>query len=623
MAVVDLDDHVHELRVFRGRVVTAVGFVALLAVMLAARLIVLQVVQYEHFATRSDENRLKIIPVPPTRGLIYDRSGQLLAQNRPSYRLEITPEEVDDMDATLARLAQLIDLRPLDIERFDRLRQRKPAFEAVPLRFNLNEDEVASFAVNRHHFPGVEIAARLSRHYPIGEEIVHAIGYVGRIDERELKQVDTAEYAGSSHIGKVGVEGAYEDTLHGQVGHQRVEINAAGRVVGILEETLPRPGKNLYLTIDVGLQRAALDALGEFTGAVVAIDPRNGDVLALVSKPGYDPNLFVNGIEPEQYRALSTNPDRPLFNRALRGQYPPGSTIKPFYGLAALELGVQRADHGTYCPGYFRLPGQTHRFRCWKKGGHGYMNLDRAIVQSCDTYFYDLAVKLGINRMHDFMTHFGFGVKSKIDIGGEVSGVMPSPEWKRATKGTPWYQGETVIAGIGQGYMLTTPAQLANAAAIMANRGHGFHPRLVYALGDPLTGAMEMLPPRPMEPMAVQAESHWDYVFDSMEQVVHSPRGTARRIGQGIDYRVAGKTGTAQVFSIKQNEEYDERKIDKRLRDHALFIAFAPVEAPRIALGIIVENGGHGGSAAAPVARRVFDHFFGAATTTAASEGDS
>jgi penicillin-binding protein 2 len=610
VSATNLDNHHEEQRIFRARVTAALAMAGLLALIVGARLVYLQILQYEHFATRSDENRLKILPIPPTRGLIYDRNGVLLARNRPSYRLEITPEQVEDLDQTLERLGRLVALRPVDLERFERLRRRKPAFEGIPLRFRLTEDEVARFAVNRHHFPGVEIAARLSRHYPLGHEVVHAVGYVGRIDERELKRVDGADYAGTSHIGKVGVEGAYEDTLHGHVGHQRVEINAAGRVVGVIEETLPSPGRNLYLTIDVGLQITAKAALGEFNGAVVAIDPRSGDVLALVSKPGYEPNAFVNGIETEDYRALRTDPNRPLFNRALRGQYPPGSTIKPFLALAALELEVQRPDQATYCPGFFRLPNHSHRYRCWKKAGHGYMDMDRAIVQSCDTFFYDLAHKMGIERMHQFMSFFSFGVRTGIDIGGEITGIMPSPEWKRANRGMPWFPGETVIAGIGQGYVVTTPLQLATATAVLASRGHGRHPRVVYALEDPVSRETTLLPPRPMEPMPLRDPANWDYLVDSMTRVVHSDRGTARRIGAGIPYQIAGKTGTAQVFGIKQDEEYDEEKVAKRLRDHALFVAFAPAEAPRIALAVVVENGGHGGSTAAPVARKVLDHFF-------------
>ncbi|MGB0722925.1 MAG: penicillin-binding protein 2 [Gammaproteobacteria bacterium] len=613
MATYNLDTHVKEIRIFRGRTLVAVLFSFLLMAALAARLVYLQVLNHEVYATRSDENRLKIIAVPPIRGLIYDRNGVLLAENRPSYTLEITPEQTPDLDAALDELGKLIQLDERDLKRFHRLRRRKPAFEGIPLRTQLSDEEVARIAVNRHRLRGVEIATRLTRHYPAGTEMAHVVGYVGRIDEDELRKLeDPANYAGTNHIGKVGVESAYEDTLHGFVGLRRVEINAAGRVVRVIEDIPSQPGQNLYLSVDSRLQKVADEALGDYNGSVVAIDPRNGDVLALVSKPGYDANLFVNGIGVKDYRALADDRKRPLFNRALRGQYPPGSTVKPFFALASLEMGLNTYDRTMFAGPYFQLPGQSHKYRDWKKTGHGWVSMDAAIVQSCDVYFYDLAVKMGIERMHDFMSQFSFGKRTGIDIGGEVGGLFPSPEWKRRAKGQVWFPGETVITGIGQGYTLSTPLQLAAATATLGNRGIGYKPRVVHAVKDPATETQAEQPPRSQDPMPITEQDNWVNVIQSMVNVVHSPRGTARRISRGLgDIHVAGKTGTAQVFTVAQDEEYNEDEIAHHLRDHALFVAFAPAEAPEIAIAVVVENGGHGGSTAAPVARKVLDQYFG------------
>ncbi|MGB1109980.1 MAG: penicillin-binding protein 2, partial [Gammaproteobacteria bacterium] len=571
MSHLDLDTHVQEVRIFQSRAMAAMIFVLLLIAALLSRLTYLQLTQHEHFATRSDDNRLKLVAVPPTRGLIYDRNGVLLAENRPSYGLEITPEQVKNLPETLDRLAEVIEIREADMRRFEKLRRRKPSFEGIPIRFHLTDEEVARFAVNRHHFPGVDIQARLSRFYPAGNELVHVVGYVGRIDERELQRVDQANYAGTSHIGKVGVEAAYEDALHGTVGHRRVEINASGRVVKVIEEESSIPGETLYLTIDSRLQKVAEQALGDNNGSVVAIDVTNGDLLAMVSKPSYNPNLFVNGIDSRSYGRLRDDRSRPLFNRALRGQYPPGSTVKPFFGLASLEMGVNTADRVMYAGPHYQLPGDTHRYRDWKKTGHGLVDMRKSIIQSCDVYFYDLAVRMGIDRMHDYMSAFGFGSKTEIDIGGEVSGLFPSREWKRRRKGVAWYPGETVITGIGQGYTLVTPLQLASATATLANNGKGFHPRLVQGIENPVSGELVAQPPRIRKPLDIQQQSHWDAVFDSMIGVIHAPNGTARRISRGIDFQIAGKTGTAQVFTVAQDEEYDEDEVARHLRDHALF----------------------------------------------------
>ncbi|MDX1654970.1 MAG: penicillin-binding protein 2, partial [Candidatus Competibacteraceae bacterium] len=520
-----------EQRLFGLRALLAIGVVLGALLVLVARLYYLQVVHHSHFSTLAEDNRVSIRPLTPTRGLIFDRNGVLLADNLSSYRLEITPERVDDLEATLSVLGELIALEAQDIERFKKLLRRNPRHRGTPLRFGLTEEEVAVLAINLHRLPGVEILADLSRHYPQGAHGVHAIGYVGRINEQELQTLDPGQYTGSSHIGKVGVEKSYEALLRGRVGHEQVETNAAGRVLRVLGSTPPVPGQNLYLTLDFRLQQVAEAALGEHNGAVVALDPRNGQVLAMASQPVFDPNPFVNGIDAASFRALNNSPDRPMFNRAIRGTYPPGSTIKPFIGLGGLVNGVITPHTSVYCPGFFRLPGSSHRFRDWKRGGHGRTALDKAIHQSCDVYYYELASKLGIERLHDFLDRFNLGRPTGIDLVGERSGLVPSVEWKRRTLGKPWYPGETVIAGIGQGYMLTTPLQLAQATALLAMRGQGFKPHLLLESEDQATRERTPRVPEPLPPIQVDNPRYWDEVINGMIHVVHGPRGTARRIG--------------------------------------------------------------------------------------------
>lgn len=602
-------DQITEARLFSQRALVAMAFVLLALLALAGRMAQLQVLQHEHFTTLSDNNRVRLQPLPPTRGLIFDRNGVLLAENLPSHRLEITPEQVEDMDLMLAELQQLVEINEPDLKRFKRLSKRNPPYSGVPLRFRLTEDEVARVAVNLHRFPGVEIKADLTRHYPRGAHATHVIGYVGRIDEKELKSIDTSQYSGSTHIGKTGVEKSYEALLHGQVGYQQVETNAQGRVLRILTSTPPLPGQNLYLTIDTRLQAVAEQALGEYNGAVVAIDPRNGEVLAFASMPGYDPNLFVNGISVPDYRDLNTSPDRPLFNRALRGVYPPGSTVKPLIGLAGLEYGVIDRNSTVYCPGYYRLPNSDHRFRDWKKGGHGMTKLDEGIYQSCDVFFYDLALNMNISRLHDYLDHFALGRPTGIDLVGEKSGLLPSKEWKRSVHKQAWYPGETLIAGIGQGYMLATPLQLAHSTAVLAQHGQQFQPRMLHATQHQGSDDVRPEPPRELPSVEIVSRDNWDHVIDSMTEVVHGRWGTARTIGKGSPYRIAGKTGTAQVFSLGQDEKYNADRLQKHLHDHALFVAFAPAEAPRIAIAVIAENGGGGSSTAAPIAKQVLDAY--------------
>jgi len=604
-----LKDHLHEYHLFSNRAITLLVLCGLLLLALLSRLLYLQVVEHEHFTTLSEDNRVKLQPIAPNRGLIYDRNGILLADNLPSYRLEITAEQVDDMPSTLMELEEIIHIRETDRDRFDKLLARKPRFEAVPLRFHLSDEEVARFAVNRHRFSGVEIKAGLARHYPQGKLAVHAIGYVGRIDERSLKKLDSSNYSGTTHIGKTGVEKTYEKVLHGSVGVRQVETTAQGRVVRTLKRTPPVPGQNLYLTLDSRLQAAAEAAFGDHSGAAVALDPKTGDVLALVSMPTYDPNPFVNGIDYDDYAKLRDDRRQPLFNRALRGQYPPGSTIKPFIGLAGLEEGVTSVSSTTYCPGYYMLPGSSRKYRDWKHAGHGTVDLKKAITQSCDVYFYDLARSLGIARIHDYLQHFGFGKRTGIDIVGELPGLLPSPAWKRQHRGQPWFPGETIITGIGQGFFLSTPLQLAAATSVLANRGYWMRPNIIHAEQE--SGQDALLPHRAQiaETLSINNPQNWDMVIHAMVDVVHSAHGTARRIGKDSPYRIAGKTGTAQVYGLKKEEKYNAREIPEELRDHALFIAFAPVDDPKIAVAVIVEHGGGGGSVAAPIARKIMDSY--------------
>ncbi|MDX1696916.1 MAG: penicillin-binding protein 2 [Thiohalobacterales bacterium] len=604
-----LKDHLFESRLILNRTVVLLVSAAILILILFGRLFYLQVLSHEHFTTLSEDNRVKLQPIPPNRGLIFDRNGIVLAENLPSYRLEITPEQIDDMGATLDALARIVDIREADRTRFDKLLARKPAFEAVPLLFNLSDEDVARFSVNRHRFPGVDITAGLARHYPQGNLAVHALGYVGRIDERALKTLDASNYRGTTHVGKIGIEKTYEELLHGKVGLQQVETTAQGRVLRVLSRNPPVSGHNLYLTLDMRVQQAAEEAFGDFAGSAIALDPQNGDIIAFVSLPTYDPNPFVNGIDYDAYQALQENEREPLFNRALRGQYPPGSTIKPFVGLAGLELGLTGGHSKTYCPGYYTLPGNTRKYRDWKRTGHGTVRLHDSIVQSCDVYFYDLALSLGIDNMHAYLGNFGFGRATGVDIVGELKGLLPSREWKRSRHDQPWFPGETVITGIGQGFFLITPVQLATATAALANGGRMLKPNMVYAEQAANTSTLVPHLPRPQETITIANQSHWDAVIDSMIDVVHHARGTARSIGKDSPYRIAGKTGTAQVFGLKEEEKYDPEAIAEKLRDHALFIAFAPAEAPSIVVAVVVENGGSGGAVAAPIARKILDAY--------------
>ncbi len=599
-------DPQREFRLFAVRLSVAALVLLLLSATLVWRYYHLQVERHGDFVTQSESNRVHVRPVSPTRGLILDRNGILLADNRAGFTLSVVVERSPDLDVLLEELDALLGLQPEELERFRRQMVRRRPYEPVPLRINLTEQEQAVLAVNEYRLDGVEISAQLVRHYPHGELLSHVLGYVGRISDRELPDLDPVRYSGTYMIGKTGIEKFYEDQLLGKVGYEYVETNARGRVMRMLDRIAPEVGEDLTLSLDIRLQQVAWDALGDERGAVVAIDVRTGGVLAMVSKPGFDPNLFVTGISVRDYQALLNSPDQPLFDRALQGQYPPGSTVKPSFGLAALETGAMGMDTAIADPGFFQLPNSSHRFRDWRRGGHGpRVDLHQAIVESCDTYFYTAGVRMGIDQLSHFGNLFSWGELTGIDLPGERAGIMPSRDWKRSARGQAWFPGDTVNASIGQGYMLSTPLQLAVATVRLASRGEIRPPRLVSHIGE------QAVDPGPPAGHIGGDERHWDLVIRAMKDVVHGPRGTARVIAQDLDYTIAGKTGTAQVVGIPQGERYDASRLDKRHRDHALFIAFAPVEAPEIAIGLIVENGEHGSSTAGPVARKVFDAYMG------------
>lgn len=597
-----------EERFFRARVYVVAFLVICSIFVLGARLFHLQIVSNEHYATLSQENRVRVVPLAPTRGLIFDRNLKLLADNKSSYQIEITPVQVDDLQQIVKQLAEYIELEEHHLKKFFEDVKRKQSFEAIPLKLNLNEIEVAKFSVNRHRFPGVEITARANRFYPFSGLNTHALGYVGRINADEAQKLDKQMYSGTTHVGKVGVEKFYENLLHGEVGYQHIEINAQGRKLRVLEKVPPTPGADIVLSIDARLQKIAQESLGERNGSVVAMDPVTGEILVFVSTPTFDPNLFVNGISSKQYSLLRNDGDRPLFNRALRGQYPPGSTIKPMMALAGLHYGATWAGETMYAGPYYILPGHKRKYRDWKKGGHGKVDMYKAIIQSCDVYFYTLATELGIDKISEFLSQFNLGSRTELDTWGEAKGLMPSVQWKKAVYGQPWYPGETVITGIGQGYMLATPLQLAVATSAIAMRGQGVRPRFLRATRRQAQ-AEEPASATAMPTVNVESDLYWDQVISAMVDVAHKPNGTAFRIGKDAKYKIAGKTGTAQVFGLAEDEEYEEENVAEKLRDHGLFIAFAPADDPRIAIAVIVENGGSGSKSAAPVARVVMDHF--------------
>lgn len=607
----ELKNYQHEQHHFKLRLGVAAFIVLSLFGLLAFRFFYLQVKQYNHYQTLAENNRISLVPIVPNRGLILDKNGVVLAHNFFVYTLEITPSKVDDLEATIAQISQLVEISALDRKRFNKLHEESRNFESVPIRTHLNETEAARFAVNHYRFPGVEIKSRLFRHYPLGKLGAHMVGYIGRINDKDLanleKSGDLSNYKGSDHVGKSGVEQFYERYLHGTTGFQQVEIDADGRAVRVLSSTAPVPGDNITLSVDSKLQEIAETAFGEHRGALVAINPKTGEVLSYVSQPTFDPNLFVDGIDVENWKSLNDSLDKPLINRPIRGIYPPGSTFKPFVAMAGLENGKRTPPFSIHDPGYFTLPNSVHRYRDWKPSGHGMVDMQRAITISCDTFFYGLALELGIDKLAAFVSHFGFGKKSGIDIQGEIGGLLPTPEWKMRRYKQPWYQGETVIAGIGQGYTLVTPMQLAQATATLANNGAAMRPHLVTQIQKAITGENQMIPAVMQDKIELNPDNI-EIVKRGMIDVT-LPGGTAASVGANATYSIAAKTGTAQVIGIKQNEKYNANSINERHRDHALFIAYAPADDPRIALAVIVENGQHGGSTAGPIARKVMDYY--------------
>lgn len=604
---VALKDPYLESRVYGTRTVFVLVVVMVLMAILMARYFSLQITQYETYRTESDRNRVQLQSLPPKRGLIFDRNGVLLAENRPSFVLSLVLERVPDLEATLATLGELVEITESDLEKFDTRSRRRRPYEAVPLHFRLSEEERALLAVNRYRLPGVVVDAQLIRHYPQGELFSHALGYVGRINEEEQRQLDEVDYRGTNHIGKIGIEKYYEDQLHGDVGYQNVETNALGRVLRVLERTDPVPGADLTLSLDVGVQQAAFTALEGRRGAVVAIDPSNGELIALVSTPGFDSNLFVNGISGRDYSALREDRNLPLFNRAVQGQYPPGSTVKPIFGLAGLEYGLVTPETSIPDPGWYTLPGENRRFRDWtlrvRGTGHGRaVDLHQAIEESCDVYFYDLAHRMGIDRLHDFTAPFGLGTATGLDTTNERSGILPSSQWKRAARGQVWFPGETLNVGIGQGYMLATPVQLAVATSVLASRGQYSTPHLLREVNGEAVNV-------PTSSVVEADDANWQVIHEAMHAVFHGERGSARAVGRGSTFAMAGKSGTAQVIGIAQDEEYDAEALEERYRDHGLFVAFAPYEDPQIAVAVVVENGGGGSTVAAPIAREVMEQY--------------
>lgn len=624
-----MKDHWREQRLFFSRIIGAAVLVVVLTALLIGRLVQLQIIDFQRFSALSQGNRIRIEPLAPTRGLIYDRNGQVVAENIPTWQLVAIPEQIDDLDGSLAALEELGLLDPSDHEELVQLIRSHRGYERVTLN-NLDETQAARFAVRRHHFSGIDIQEGLVRYYPFGEAAAHAVGYVSSISTSDLNEIDRSNYAATSQIGKTGVERSYEDLLHGHVGYRQELVNAQGRVLydpvsdtggrgneqaheGSLETKWPVPGKNLVLSLDMRLQVAAQQALKGQRGAVVAIDPRNGDVLAMVSMPTFDPNRFAKGLSHADFLALNTDPNKPLFDRAIAGRYPPGSTVKPFLALAALYHETTDPSKTIFCPGYFSLPGSSHRYRDWRPQGHGDVDMHSAIVESCDVYFYELATQLGIDNMSSFLKDFGFGSRTGIDIGGESPGLVPSRAWKKKQFARPedqvWFPGETVITGIGQGYTQVTPLQLASAGAALAERGARYRPRLLIGTEDALSRKVQWRDPEKRKSVENIEQAHWKIIKDAMVGVTTDPHGTGYRAMHGTSYTVAGKTGTAQVFSVSQSADYNEDKLAQRLRDHNLFFGYAPADDPRIAIAVVVENGGVD-EPAVPVARAVLDAFF-------------
>lgn len=605
---ISIKNHQKEIQLIVKRGMLALIIIFILVALLIVRLAYLQIYKTDMYATLSKQNWLDLVPVEPTRGLIFDRNGILLAENIPVFSLDIIPFQVPDLTKTLNLLTKIVSLSPNDISQFQKQLKQHRRFDEIPLKLRLSEEEVARFTENQHRLPGVFVKARLMRHYPFGEIFSHVIGYVGRINAQELSSIDQVNYSASHYIGKLGIEKFYEEALHGKVGYEQVENNASGKPIRILHEIKGTPGKNIYLTIDSGLQFFAKQALHGKRGAIVAIEPSTGQVLAIVSEPGYDPNIFVAGINQKDYNALRLSEDRPLYDRALRGLYPPASTIKPFLSLQGLDAGIITTDYTITDPGFFQFRPTSHRFHDWSRNGHGKVNLNKALISSCDTFFYDLGAKMGIGLMSNILAQFGFGNSTGIDLAGELVGVVPSPEWKRKAKGLNWYEGDTILSAIGQGFMQATPLQLAVATATLANRGQRFMPYL--RLSEQTPGQSSILqPPTPLEPINLYDKKTWEVVIKAMEHVITNPQGTAHKFfGDNYFYTVAAKTGTGQLSRRRNPDEMDKQEnLPEKLRDHHLFIAFAPLEQPKLALAVVTENS----NTAVETARLIFDYYLG------------
>ena len=600
---IPLKDHDTEKRLVNKRLIACAALVLAISCTLVGRLYFLQVTEFDYNSTVSENNRVHVLPIPPERGFIYDCNGVLLADNQPSFNMTLTRERAGDAANVLDSVISILHLPAEERAVFAKaMKQARHPFEPSTLLYDLTEEQIALLAVNQYRLPGIDVEAQFVRHYPQGNHFAHSVGYVGRINEKETKQLDPTQYRGTQSIGKTGIERFYEPELHGKVGFEEVETNAQGRVMRVLRHTDAVPGKNIVLSLDIKLQEAAEEALGDRRGSIIAIDPKTGEVLAMVSKPSFDPNLFVTGISSRDYSGLRDSIDKPLFNRALRGLYAPGSTIKPEVAIAGLDSGVISASTRVFDPGYFQLPNVEHKYRNWNHSGDGWVDLNAAIMRSNDTYFYDLASKLGIDRLHDYLSMFGVGQKVSLDMFEESSGLMPSREWKRSTRRQAWYPGETVILGIGQGYMQVTPLQLAQATALIANKGVWNRPHLARTIdGAPPVDE------HPMPNIVLHDPKEWEQVNHAMQLVMHDARGIARASATGAQYRIAGKSGTAQVVAIKQGERYNRLKTAERNRDNALFVGFAPAEDPQIVISVMIENGEAGGRVAGPVVRKVMD----------------
>ena len=606
-------DHTAEANLFARRAAVSLLIVFAMLGIVVSNLYVLQVEQHDAYQTSSNGNRIKVLPIAPNRGLIYDRNGILLAENRPVFSLEVIPEEVDSLDDTLDSLSDLMGITQEERDNFLKIYRGQRRFKPIALRTQLNEEEVALFSAQQHRFPGVSVEARLSRYYPYGETLTHVLGYVAKINKKDLQKLQEAgqedNYAATYDIGKLGIEKYHEEELHGQVGYQQVEVNSQGRIIRTLSVDPPVPGKDIVLNIDLALQLAAKKALDGKRGTVVVSAPDTGGVLAMYSSPSYDPNLFVHGISSKNYSALLNSPDRPLINRATQGQYPPASTIKPLLGLVGLEDGVITPKTTINDTGRYKLPNVSHVWRDWKKWGHGKVNVERAIMMSCDTFYYDLAYKLGIDRISDAMSEFGFGDYTGVDLYEESDANMPSRGWKRARFNQPWYIGDTIPVGIGQSYWTATPIQLNQAINTLINHGERFVPQIMMGFMNE-NGEVTQEPLKTMRPIMVKERKNWDLMLSAMHDVNHSDEGTGRKSFSDAPYQSGGKSGTAQLFSVGQNESYNEEEVSEHLRDNAMYVAFAPYEQPEVSVAVVVENAGGGSSNAAPVARQVMDFFF-------------